>query len=516
MFPSVGNPLEDLDPYRDLDDPLPPARLDLDEAEAWQRLFDEAAALLAAPGGDGPRPVRPPGDPGGGALGAYRHAAARPAHRAGVRLQRRLLRGHGDRPARRPARALAETLVHESQHSKLAALLHLFPLLDDDREERYYAPWRPDPRHLTGLLHGAYAFAGVAGFWRDRLAGAARDAPCPRAAGTAGYHFALRRLQSRLVVRTLLLEGRLTPQGRALVSGLARHPGRLAAGGGTAGRAGPCPYRRRPAPHRVAAAQRRARCRSSRPAGTPCFRPRPHLLAGPAHPCLRDPPRRTAHRGRAPRRRATRPSRSRRSAPCWPTAPAEPHALAGWIVARDDPRTGPGRPPDAGPAGGTAGALAPGVSGLAPLVVGATRTGRHGNGRGARQQALRWSGWGHGIPCRLRGRAAAPRHPAPARSRAQKAHAQQQGRPALRRRAVGAPGPRRARRVRRRAARPRRRRPPLRRPAHRGPGRPGGPIARPGPGLRREGVRTTRHRPPPGRLRDPARPRSWPRRWSAA
>lgn len=32
----------------------PPARLDLDEAEAWRRPSDEAAALLAAPGGDGP------------------------------------------------------------------------------------------------------------------------------------------------------------------------------------------------------------------------------------------------------------------------------------------------------------------------------------------------------------------------------------------------------------------------------------------------------------------------------
>ena len=32
--------------------------------------------------------------------------------------------------------ALAETLVHEFQHSKLAALLHLFPLADDDRVER--------------------------------------------------------------------------------------------------------------------------------------------------------------------------------------------------------------------------------------------------------------------------------------------------------------------------------------------------------------------------------------------
>lgn len=89
-----------------------------------------------------------------------------------------------------------------------------------------------------------------------------------------------------------------------------------------------------------------------------------------------------------------------------------------------------------------------------------------------------------------------------------KAHPQQQGRPSLRRRAVGAPGARRARRVRRRAPRPRGGGAPLRRPAHRDPGRPGRTAARPGPGLRREGVRSTGHGPPPGRLRDPARPRA--------
>ena len=110
---------------------------------------------------------------------------------------------------------LAETLVHEFQHSKLAALLHLFPLLDDDRAERYYAPWRADPRHLTGLLHGAYAFIGVTGFWRDRMSDGSV------APGTAAYYFALRRLQTRLVVRTLATSDRLTAPGRRLVAGLA-------------------------------------------------------------------------------------------------------------------------------------------------------------------------------------------------------------------------------------------------------------------------------------------------------
>ncbi|MFL1899822.1 aKG-HExxH-type peptide beta-hydroxylase [Streptomyces tauricus] len=209
--------LDDLDPYRDLDDPLAPARLDAGEATEWQRLFEEAALIVSAGGTHGPgrldaAEIR--------AVVPWGRTTALPAAPPTVRLSASSGDAYAAMVIARPAGALAlaETLVHEFQHSKVAALLHLFPLLDDDREERYYAPWRGDPRHLTGLLHGAYAFTGVAGFWRDRLAEARR----PEAADLAGYHFALRRTQSRLVVRTLLTSGRLTVQGRVFTTGLAR------------------------------------------------------------------------------------------------------------------------------------------------------------------------------------------------------------------------------------------------------------------------------------------------------
>ncbi|MFF9719130.1 HEXXH motif domain-containing protein [Streptomyces sp. NPDC014603] len=230
----VPIPLEDLDPYRDLDNPVPPARLDADEALAWQRLFDGAAALLADPppgpaadgaGTAGDAGPRTPGtwlpgrlDPARiKALVPWGRTAAQPPPPPDVRVSASSGDAYGAMVVARPAGALAlaETLVHEFQHSKLAALIHLFPLADDDRAERYYAPWRPDPRHLTGLLHGAYAFTGVAGFWRDRLAH-------PDHGPAAAYHFALRRTQTRLVVRTLLTSGRLTEAGHGLVSGLAR------------------------------------------------------------------------------------------------------------------------------------------------------------------------------------------------------------------------------------------------------------------------------------------------------
>ncbi|HLL34142.1 MAG TPA: HEXXH motif-containing putative peptide modification protein [Streptomyces sp.] len=206
--------LDDLDPYRDLDDPIPPERLDREEAEAWQRLFEEAAALLARPGGSGPGRLDPAWIR---SVVPWGRTAVTPPAPPTVLVSASSGDSFGAMVISRPgtALALAETLVHEFQHSKLGALLHLFPLLDDDREERYYAPWRPDPRHLTGLLHGAYAFTAVAGFWRDRMAE-------PDHADRAAYHFALRRLQSRLVVRTLLSSGRLTAPGRRLVTGLAR------------------------------------------------------------------------------------------------------------------------------------------------------------------------------------------------------------------------------------------------------------------------------------------------------
>ncbi|KOU62400.1 radical SAM protein [Streptomyces sp. MMG1533] len=340
---TVAIPLDDLDPYRDLDDPLPPARLDAAETKAWQRVFEGAVTVLAVPGGVGPGRLDPAWIR---SVVPWGRTSTDPPAPPTVQVSASSGDSFGAMVIARPssALALAETLVHEFQHSKLAALLHLFPLLDDDREERYYAPWRPDPRHLTGLLHGAYAFTGVAGFWRDRLA-VARDGrtggedseiapPDDRAAveEEAGYHFALRRLQSRLVVRTLLAEGRLTPQGRALVSGLARTldgwlrepvPASALARARTAAALHRTEWRlRNVAPTDDAAYPAATRFRLDRASWpdlrTHAFATRPtvphtadeHLAAG-------DP-------GAALARYADELAAD----------PAEPHALAGWIVAR--------------------------------------------------------------------------------------------------------------------------------------------------------------------------------------
>jgi hypothetical protein len=69
----------------------------------------------------------------------------------------------------RHAEAMALTLLHEVQHTKLAALEHMLALHSADAQARYFAPWREDPRPLGALLHGAYAHLGVAAYWHGAI-----------------------------------------------------------------------------------------------------------------------------------------------------------------------------------------------------------------------------------------------------------------------------------------------------------------------------------------------------------
>jgi uncharacterized protein len=108
----------------------------------------------------------------------------------------------------------AESLTHEVQHLKLFALQDVITLALPDDGQRYYAPWRPDPRPLGGLLQGAYAFLGVSGFWRRQRT------------VTEGLHahaeFSKWLGATAQVVQTLLASGRLTEAGEDFVRGMAR------------------------------------------------------------------------------------------------------------------------------------------------------------------------------------------------------------------------------------------------------------------------------------------------------
>jgi HEXXH motif-containing protein len=113
--------------------------------------------------------------------------------------------------------SLALTIAHEIQHAKLSALLDVVPMTFPDDGARYYAPWRDDPRPVSGLLQGAYAFLGVVAFWREQRLLASGEQVV-----LANAEFARWRAAVDLVIRTLAASGGLTAQGQTFVAGMAR------------------------------------------------------------------------------------------------------------------------------------------------------------------------------------------------------------------------------------------------------------------------------------------------------
>jgi len=111
--------------------------------------------------------------------------------------------------------AFCVSLIHELRHTMLNGLLDLASLYDDPGDGLHYSPWRSDPRPLGGLLHGAYAFVGVADFWRVHrglTSGDDRD--------RADFEFVRTGEQIRRAIGTLAASGRLTPVGERLVERL--------------------------------------------------------------------------------------------------------------------------------------------------------------------------------------------------------------------------------------------------------------------------------------------------------
>jgi uncharacterized protein len=113
--------------------------------------------------------------------------------------------------------AVAVTLAHEVQHIKLSALLDVVTLTRPDHGRLFYAPWRDDPRPADGLLQGAYAFLGVARFWRRQ-----RDLEHGAAGIEAHAQYARWRTATALTTRTLSSCGQLTQAGTEFVNGIQR------------------------------------------------------------------------------------------------------------------------------------------------------------------------------------------------------------------------------------------------------------------------------------------------------
>ncbi|MFI9250179.1 HEXXH motif domain-containing protein [Streptomyces sp. NPDC053069] len=190
--------LDDLDPYRTLRTPAVPEPLPA--ADDWRQLFAGAWEVLRETGAEEARAIarglsvvvpRPRAE-------RYRPHSASSGDAFGAALA----------SVPDDAEQFASTLVHEFQHSKLSALMHLFTLHEDTGEQRYYAPWRDDPRPLGGLLQGVYAFHGVTRFWRRR------QHPL------AHFEFALWRTQTAHALHSVAAAPQLTELGRRLVAEL--------------------------------------------------------------------------------------------------------------------------------------------------------------------------------------------------------------------------------------------------------------------------------------------------------
>jgi HEXXH motif-containing protein len=115
------------------------------------------------------------------------------------------------------AATAAVTLTHELQHTKLIALMDLFSMVDPVERKRFYAPWRDDPRPAAGLLHGIFAFSGVAGFWRRQRT----LEPVTEQELHANVEFARWRAGALDAAHTLLNSDCLTNIGRTFVSAIA-------------------------------------------------------------------------------------------------------------------------------------------------------------------------------------------------------------------------------------------------------------------------------------------------------
>ncbi|MFD9699078.1 aKG-HExxH-type peptide beta-hydroxylase [Lentzea sp. NPDC059081] len=199
--------LDDIDPYRGLYEPVLPQRLDTAEVADWGRLLDEAWRLISSSMPDlapvlseglsslVPKPRVPFQNPSASTGEAFGSAVVgRPTDGAD----------------------LAATLIHELQHIVLGGILHLTKLYERDQQERIYAPWRDDPRPLSGVLQGVYAFFGVTAFWRA-LAATETDVIDYR----ARFEFAFWRAQVWHTLQVLREDETLTDAGRRFLAGIA-------------------------------------------------------------------------------------------------------------------------------------------------------------------------------------------------------------------------------------------------------------------------------------------------------
>ncbi|MEU1196160.1 HEXXH motif-containing putative peptide modification protein [Streptomyces sp. NPDC005813] len=226
---SAPVPLDDLDPYRTARGGSRPhtlsgpVTLDDEERKHWLHAWSGTASELGLGGAQRLAEAvsllrclvplsAPPGSLPGGRPGGSCSVTRREAFGAVL----------SSTPA--GPTALAATLVHEVQHTKLAALTDMLPLHHAGATARYFAPWRPDPRPYDGLLQGTYSHLALADFFQRRALAA--DRPADRDAAWAQH--ARYQEQVGAALPTLVGSGDLTEPGRRFVNQMVRMYERLA------------------------------------------------------------------------------------------------------------------------------------------------------------------------------------------------------------------------------------------------------------------------------------------------
>ena len=201
--PVLDVTFDDIDPYRDLGDPVAPQRVPAADAARWNSLLTDAWDVICTR-------HRPSAEGMAGGLvslvplvdgGTETRSAS-----TGEAFGSVLVSEPDD------ALSLAVALIHEFAHIRLGGLLHLMPVTSGGEQEVFYAPWRDDPRHLAGLIQGIFAFVNIAAFWRTE-AGSGSSAP-------AAFEYALTRSQVEQALGVAAGSGALTEVGDRLVRGL--------------------------------------------------------------------------------------------------------------------------------------------------------------------------------------------------------------------------------------------------------------------------------------------------------
>lgn len=210
--------LDDLDPYRAPPGgvgraALPAASRDGADGRSWTRRWRAALALLRA--ADPHRAAETT------ALLRCLVPVAAPPDDPGLKVSATFRSAPGAVLATLPPTAgdLAEVLVHETQHSKLAVLHDLLPLHGAGPEVLHKVAWRPDPRPLAGVLQGTYAHLALADFWDRAARGPALPPPARHEAAERRDSY---RRQVAEAVPILLESSELTPAGREFAGGMER------------------------------------------------------------------------------------------------------------------------------------------------------------------------------------------------------------------------------------------------------------------------------------------------------